>query len=87
MALTEAQKRAMQNYNNKNREKIRYNSLKSSSKTFINKYSSDDDLKMLLDLINNKLNINSSTCNIDDNDKSDNKLDSILKELDIVYFD
>lgn len=70
MKQTEAQKRAKQKYEDNNRERKRYHSLKSSSKTFINNYGSNDDLRMLLDLIYNKLNIN-GTCGIINNGNND----------------
>lgn len=55
MGVSEAQKRATQKYNEKNKDKRRYLSLKSSSKTFINKYANKEDLIILQDILNSKL--------------------------------
>ncbi|MFR4518409.1 MAG: hypothetical protein ACLUBL_02810 [Fusobacterium sp.] len=49
--LTEAQEKAMQNYRKKNPEKMRYNSYKSTSKTFIRNYSTLEDLEELKKII------------------------------------
>ncbi|MCF2611770.1 hypothetical protein [Fusobacterium perfoetens] len=51
MALTEAQKRAKEKYNEKNREKTRYYSYKATAKSFIRNNATLEDLKELEILI------------------------------------
>ena len=51
MALTEAQKRAKEKYNEKNREKTRYYSYKATAKSFIRNNATLEDLKELEVLI------------------------------------
>ena len=51
MALTEAQKRAKQNYNEKNREKTRYYSYKATAKSFIRNNATLEDLEEIKVLI------------------------------------
>lgn len=53
--LTEAQEKAMRNYRKKNPEKVRYNSYRSTAKTFVNNYSSLEDLEELKNLIETKI--------------------------------
>lgn len=52
--LTEAQEKAMRNYRKKNPEKVRYNSYRSTAKTFVNNYSSLEDLEELRKLIDKR---------------------------------
>lgn len=52
--LTEAQEKAMENYRKKNPEKMRYNSYRSTAKTFINNYSTLEDLEELRKLIDKR---------------------------------
>lgn len=54
--LTEAQKRANKAYRERNREKTRIISLRSSARTFIRKYSDIDDLNELKELIKKREN-------------------------------
>lgn len=51
MALTEAQKRAKQKYNEKNKEKTRYYSYKASAKSFIRNNATLEDLEDIEKLI------------------------------------
>lgn len=53
--LTEAQEKAMRNYRKKNPEKVRYNSYRSTAKTFVNNYSSLEDLEELKNLIETRI--------------------------------
>lgn len=55
--ISEAQKRATQAYREKNREKTRKQSVKSSARTFINKYADYDDLTELEQLIAERKNV------------------------------
>lgn len=55
--LTEAQEKAMENYRKKNPEKVRYNSYRSTAKTFINNYSTLEDLEELKKLITERIAI------------------------------
>lgn len=49
--VSEAQKRATQAYREKNREKTRIQSVRSSAKTYIRKYTTLEDLEELEQLI------------------------------------
>ncbi|MDK4479927.1 hypothetical protein MWG07_00355 [Fusobacterium necrophorum] len=49
--ITEAQEKAIKNYRKKNPEKTRYYSYRSTMRTFINKYSTLEDLKEIEELI------------------------------------
>ncbi len=49
--ITEAQEKAIKNYRKNNPEKTRYYSYRSTTRTFINKYSTLEDLKELETLI------------------------------------
>lgn len=51
MALTEAQKRAKEKYNEKNREKTRYYSYKATAKSFIRNNATLKDLEEIKTLI------------------------------------
>lgn len=51
MALTEAQKRAKEKYNEKNREKTRYYSYKATAKSFIRNNATLEDLEEIKNLI------------------------------------
>lgn len=52
--ITEAQENAIKNYRKKNPEKTRYYSYRSTSRTFINNYSTLEDLEELKSLIDNR---------------------------------
>ncbi|MCF0163249.1 MAG: hypothetical protein HUJ88_11825 [Fusobacterium necrophorum] len=49
--ITEAQEKAIKNYRKKNPEKTRYYSYRSTMRTFINKYSTLEDLEEIQKLI------------------------------------
>lgn len=51
MALTEAQKRAKEKYNEKNKEKTRYYSYKATAKSFIRNNATLEDLEDIENLI------------------------------------
>ncbi|WP_054251781.1 hypothetical protein [Neofamilia massiliensis] len=48
---TEAQRKAKEKWQQENREKSKRYSYKSTAKNFINNYATEEDLKELLDLI------------------------------------
>lgn len=56
MALTEAQKRAQQKYNEKNRDKQRIQGYRRTAKMFINTHATLDDLNELQTIINDRMN-------------------------------
>ena len=55
MALTEAQKRAKAKYREKNKDRENYIGARSAARSFISKKATKEDLKELLELIEDKL--------------------------------
>lgn len=53
--ISEAQKRASQKWDNKNKEKKNYIVAKSQAKRFINNFATKQDLKFLIEIIEKKL--------------------------------
>lgn len=51
---SEAQKRATQNWRKRNPEKARYNGSKSSARTFVRKYASQEDMDELMEIFKNE---------------------------------
>ena len=54
MALTEAQKRAKERYNEKNPDKKRYYSYKATAKSFVRNHATLKDLEELKEIIESK---------------------------------
>lgn len=81
---SEAQKRATINYSNTNREVKRHASMKSTSKSFINKYATPKELEELLDLVKGKLEDTKVSPDVDIIKKKDKRLskDEIIKRVD-----
>lgn len=81
---SEAQKRATINYSNTNREVKRHASMKSTSKSFINKYATQKELEELLDLIKGKLKDTKVSSDEDIIKKTDKRLSKyeIVKRVD-----
>lgn len=55
MKTTEAQQKAVEKWQNNNKEKVKHYQYKSRAKTFINKHASVEELKELRKMIDDKL--------------------------------